>query len=173
MAENKVLEINYGTVAVEPLTLSDAKAYARIDTTADDTVITSMIKAARHMLEVYTNVGFARREVVAVIDNSNGNSELPLGIHGDIVSVVNEAGDSVTIATKGNQYITLISPMSDYLVITYEAGYETLPEVFLNALKAQVAWMYEHRGDVLERELCPQAKAYLAPYRRVFNEFFL
>jgi uncharacterized phiE125 gp8 family phage protein len=39
--------------AVEPVTLSEAKAHMRVDTSDDDTYITSLIKAAREWCEEY------------------------------------------------------------------------------------------------------------------------
>jgi len=40
--------------AVEPLTLAEAKLYLRVDTTAENSLITGMIVSARQMVETYT-----------------------------------------------------------------------------------------------------------------------
>jgi uncharacterized phiE125 gp8 family phage protein len=41
--------------AVEPVALADVKQHARIDSSADDTLVTSLITAARQWVEQYTN----------------------------------------------------------------------------------------------------------------------
>lgn len=44
--------------AAEPVTLDDAKAQARVDTTVDDALITSLVSAARAWCEQYTGRAF-------------------------------------------------------------------------------------------------------------------
>lgn len=44
--------------AVEPVSLSDAKAQARIESTADDSLVTALITAARQWAEQYTARAF-------------------------------------------------------------------------------------------------------------------
>ncbi len=36
---------------------------------------------------------------------------------------------------------------ADDIIVTYDAGYETLPENFRTAILDQIAWMYSNRGD--------------------------
>jgi uncharacterized phiE125 gp8 family phage protein len=43
----------------EPITLAEAKTFLRVDTTADDTLISSLISAAREYAEQYTQATFA------------------------------------------------------------------------------------------------------------------
>lgn len=52
----------------EPLTLSDAKAYARVDITDDDALITALIAAARRRVEKETGLALMTQSWVAVLD---------------------------------------------------------------------------------------------------------
>ena len=54
--------------AVEPVLLADAKAQARIDATADDTLVTSLIMGARQWAEKYTGRAFVTQTWQAAID---------------------------------------------------------------------------------------------------------
>ena len=54
--------------ASEPVTLSDAKAYCRVDVTDDDALITSLIGAARRYVERETGLALMTQTWTAVID---------------------------------------------------------------------------------------------------------
>ncbi|MDJ0449241.1 head-tail connector protein [Methylocystis sp. JR02] len=54
--------------ASEPVTLADAKAYCRVDLAEDDTLITSLIKAARRHVEKETGLALLTQSWQAVYD---------------------------------------------------------------------------------------------------------
>lgn len=54
--------------ATEPVTASECKAWAHIDTTADDTVIGQMLIAAREWAEQYTNRAFITQSITSKLD---------------------------------------------------------------------------------------------------------
>ncbi|WP_159728378.1 head-tail connector protein [Methylosinus sp. Ce-a6] len=54
--------------ASEPLTLADAKAYARVDLADDDALITALIAAARRRAEKETGLALLTQSWVAVLD---------------------------------------------------------------------------------------------------------
>jgi hypothetical protein len=54
--------------ASEPLTLADAKAYARVDLSDDDAPITALIAAARRRVEKETGLALLTQSWVAVLD---------------------------------------------------------------------------------------------------------
>lgn len=58
------------------VTLSEVKSHLKVDTTADDTLITNLISAAQASCEEYTNRLFIRTTLVQYSDNWNGISEL-------------------------------------------------------------------------------------------------
>lgn len=54
--------------ASEPLSLSDAKAFCRVDISDDDTLVTSLIKSARRRVEKDTGLAILTQTFVAVLD---------------------------------------------------------------------------------------------------------
>ena len=54
--------------AAEPVTLAEAKAWLRIDGTAEDTIITSLISEAREIAETYTRRAFITRTLKLTLD---------------------------------------------------------------------------------------------------------
>lgn len=54
--------------ATEPMTLTEAKSYLKVDGTADDTLITSLIKQAREWCEDYQGKRFITQTLELVLD---------------------------------------------------------------------------------------------------------
>ena len=52
----------------EPITLAEAKLYLRVDTTADDALITALITAARETVERYTSRALVTQTITQVLD---------------------------------------------------------------------------------------------------------
>lgn len=170
MRMNRVLDVSLEDVFIddEPVTLTEIKDYARIDTDADDGVLEAIIAAARSLCEKWTNISFIQRPAIVSLNNSLGGIYLPYGPVSDITEIVNEddtAFDTDSYEVRGTKFKQLITPVADYVKITYLAGYETLPEELKTAIKAQAAWMYEHRNEGTE-VIAPVAKIYLLPYKR-------
>lgn len=167
---NAVLDVQFDeTGSVEPCTSAEAKAFAKIDTTADDTLITELIKSARMFCEAYTNISFVEREVTVILNNSNGNMYLPYGpVLAAVTSIVDVNGTAFTNPEiKGNDFKYIKEPVADYIQLVYDAGYETLPTVLKTAVLNQFTYMYDNRGSELETGMSPVAKMLLKPYRRV------
>lgn len=97
--------------AQEPITATEAKEFARIDTTVEDLVIEGLIKAARIHAEAYTRRQFVTATWNAWLDGWPGKNyiELPLGRLQSVVSVVYTDSDAVAA--------TLV-PNTEYLVDT-------------------------------------------------------
>lgn len=58
--------------AVEPVLLADAKLWGKIDTTADDAIVTSLITAARDYAEDYTGRAFITQSYRLTLDRFPG-----------------------------------------------------------------------------------------------------
>ena len=52
-----------------PVTLAEAKLYMKIDTTAEDAIIESLIEMATDICEIYTGRWFIERSATAHVDN--------------------------------------------------------------------------------------------------------
>lgn len=154
----------------EPITLAEAKAWIKVDTaiTADDVLVTELIKSARQQVEGFLGISLIARTVTGVLNNSAGNIELPYGPLVSFTSLTDE--DGTTIAAddyelRGIGFKNLKKPCYDYMTAVYTTGYTTVPENFKTAVKEQVAWLYDNRGEA--KELSEIVLHTLKPYRRV------
>ena len=168
---NSILDIQFNNgEVVEPVLLTEAKDFCRIDIGTDDTLITAIITAARMQCEAYTGLGFIEREVTAIVNNENGGIYLPYGPIIDITSVVNSEGDTLVLDTDyttfGNEFKRILTPKETDLTIVYTAGYAALPEVMKIGLLNAIYYMYDNRAQAAE-DIGPIAKMILNPFRRV------
>ena len=88
---NSILDIDITTWPnTEPVSLSEAKDFCRIDIGTDDNIILALITAARQQCEAYTNIAFAEYEMTVVLNNENGETLLPYGPLITILQVTDE-----------------------------------------------------------------------------------
>lgn len=175
----------------EPVTLLEQKAFSRIDAdySADDNDIQLMITAARQRLELYLNVGFVKREVKVLF---NGSSvKLPLYPNGDISSVT-DGTDPIpadkyhvggiglkTIVTGGafdwhgdwfytrcgEVEFTPIGRQDNTIYnVTYDAGYEILPQALKMAMMAECDYMIKLLGQPILEQISPNAMSLSQQY---------
>lgn len=150
---------------VEPLTLNDAKAFLRVETTADNSLIEALITAARHSAERYTNRAFISQpwKVSFPMSECGGWNQIQKSpISGTPVAKIwnpeTEVFDTDTDAVyipgpgftiiKYSQGVEQPTDVPFGIEVTFTAGYSTLPPALLQALKMHVAYLYENRGDV-------------------------
>ena len=168
---NSVLDVQFQDgVITEPVTLTDAKNFCKIDISTDDDLINVLITAARQMCEAYTGVGFVEHSAVAVLNNSNGDIYIPYGPLVAINSVENEQGTVLILDTNytigGNEFKRLKTPLQNNITIDYTTGYTTLPEALKTALLNQVYYLYDNRSVGVD-DISPIAKIILNLYKRV------
>jgi len=168
---NSVLDIQFDDENIlEPVTLTEAKNFCKIDISTDDDLINVLITAARQMCEAYTGVGFVEHNAVAVLNNSNGDIYIPYGPMIAINSVVNDQGTTLVLDTDytigGNEFKRLRTPHENNITIDYTTGYTTLPEALKTALLNQVYYLYDNRA-VGTDDISPIAKIILNLYKRV------
>lgn len=155
MSYNALIGVEVVTdVTVEPVTLDEVKRHLNLifDTddsftfTDDDTYLTELIPECREALEKITGLSFAPKTLKATIQNSVGGAELPYGPVTSEVDYLDEDGEVPEITMRGAR----ITTCSDYLVATYDAGYEVLPKALKRALLEEIAWRYNHRGEEVD-----------------------
>lgn len=168
----------------EPVSVTDFKNYAKIDTGAlDDTIIADLITTAREQCEDYTGVSIVGRSVTATLNNSNGGSYLPYCPFISLTSIVDCDGNAIDtgnyrLSNKFNNvgyFPQLLWPCDRQVTLVYTAGYGVPPVKFITAIKQQTFFLYENRGDnpLIYRgvesaiTLSPQALATLQRLRRV------
>jgi len=147
---------------VEPVSRTDVKNWLRIDYTTDDSLIDSLVNAARVHIEKLTGRSLVNKKIRANIELSGfvpnvWMIDLP---YSPLICV-----DEVKIKEGINDYDTL-TVNDDYEVIggklwmynrgifnvTYQAGYGTIPQDLKNDILTLVSWMYENRGKKMNAD---------------------
>ena len=168
---NSVLDVQFqdGVIA-EPVTLTEAKNFCKIDISTDDDLINVLITAARQMCEAYTGVGFIQHSAVAVLNNSNGDIYIPYGPMIAINSVEDNNGRVLVLdmdyTLGGNEFKRLRTPHANNITIDYITGYTVLPDVLKTAVLNQVYYLYDNRA-VATDDISPIAKIILNLFKRV------
>jgi len=172
----------------EPWTLSDVKNYLKVDTSADDTLITTLISAARQAAESYLNMALITQTVTEKLDRLNSPT-LYLSVS-PVISVSNfQYADSQNttqtfVSTNyvvdtfsnparlslayGKTWPTLYGNIND-VTITYTAGFGTeasgVPTQIRQAMLMMIADSYDNREDYVKK--MPTASQYLLDQYRV------
>jgi len=179
--------------SVEPVTLEDIKAHARIEHNEDDVLITALLAAARQWCEHYTRRAFISQQWDLALSKVPSSREVLLP-RGPLLSITQvqmfDDRDNVSLWSSDLYYAdTVASPgqlvlrkdaswpspsrCHNGLVITYEAGYgatgEDVPTPIKLAIKQLVLHWYEYRGDAVSTTMTNKApltiEALLDPYR--------
>lgn len=99
--------------STEPLTLTEAKSYLRVETTADDAVITSLITAARQWAEQFTGRVFITQTWRLWLDQwPCGNTQWWDGMREAAVSALASKND-VALPKAGVQSVSSITLFAD------------------------------------------------------------
>lgn len=155
--------------AEEPITLSEAKAYARIDFSDDDTLIAGFIVAARQQCETITRRALITQTWDLILGEfPEREIEIPLPPLQSVTSItyLDDSGVSQTLATSVYKVdtanlpgrITLKSGQSwpstydesAAVTIRFVAGYgnaAAVPDGIKSWLKLRTSTMYEHREE--------------------------
>jgi uncharacterized phiE125 gp8 family phage protein len=169
--------------AIEPISLTEAKEYARIDSTFEDTLISSLIKVARLHCEAFTGKAIIRKTITIESFTFPYQWQLPYGPLSsatDITKVVNidQNGTETPLNYQVNvglfPKIAITSgPQSFKFKMVYTAGFTNVPEDIKLAVKMMVNTMYERREDFSDLQAIPSpigVKALLMPYK-TYNWF--
>lgn len=168
---NSILDLKLeDTNTTEPISLEDMKLWLRLDIEDDDDLVTALIKTARVQIEGYLNRSLVLKNVKAILNNSLGSIYLPycpiISAIEDIV-IKDKSGNDITNAEiLGLEFPYIALPAIDYIYVEYSTGYAQQPDWAIAAIKQQVSWLYENRGDETKiGQLSPMALATLKQYR--------
>lgn len=163
----------------EPLSLAQAKLYLRVDHSADDTLISDLITAARGGAETWLRRSLMTQSwKLAYDDYIPEMVMLPMGPVNDITSISAIDRDGTTSVVDDALYylnaakdtLVLDSDVFSHRVeIVYSAGYgdaSDVPPAITQGLLAHIAAMYDARGEA-ETDLPTQAIRLYAPFRMV------
>ena len=176
--------------ASEPITLSEAKNFLRVDHSDDDTLISALITASRQMCEEYTRRILVTTTIDEYFDKFPMNrwenlSNLIYLSRGPVASItsvkyVDEIGSEVTITT--DQYIidTISEPariqstagwfaaagVVNQVIVRYIVGTDvsSIPKPLIQGMMLVISDLYDQRNDRVKA--LPTASEYLwNPYR--------
>lgn len=153
------MQIKYSGIIVEPITLSEAKSWLKMDgITADDTLITSLITQIRELAEEVSG----RALVVKTIeyfeddyDEIKAGVLLPFPNHNEILEVKVNDVDTYYVKTGLSQFKLHLGVVTSSLSqgINLYVKYTTLaycPAGLKLAMMKEIAQAYEKRGSTSE-----------------------
>jgi uncharacterized phiE125 gp8 family phage protein len=144
----------------EPVTLAEAKSYARVTTNAEDALIEIMISSAREAVEVATGLSLIQKEIVVFFNNVSGNFPIPFGpVNINTFQLYDMGQDGLEIESPdydliGGIHPTLGFPRYANLKATYFAGSTTIPKDLKLAILDQISYDYENRGLDSDSGIC-------------------
>ena len=164
------LQVN--TLATASLfTTAEAKDFLKVDTTADDTLIDNLIKAATQSCEIYTNRYFLdtlvtqyadkwvdienlyKSPVSAITHIKYYDSDDSLQTLAGTVYLLDEVSQPARIGLKPNQSYPNIANRINAVAVQYTVGYGTastdVPEGIRQAVLMTIANWYENRQTVI------------------------
>ena len=168
---------------VEPVTLAEAKEYARIDGSTEDTLITSLIKMARLHCESFTGKSLIPKTVTVTSFTYPYQFQMPYGpllAENNVTKCVTL--DQNAVETTLNYQINaglypklfIIGGAQSYkFKLVYTAGFTTVPDDIKLAIKMMVNTLYERREDFSDLQAIESplgVKALLMPYK-TYNWF--
>ncbi len=174
----------------EPVTLSEVKAQCRVDTTDEDTLLTSLIAAARQMCEQQLQRALITQTWKMTLDAfPDWDIDLPYPTLQSVTSVKYYDSSNVqqTMVANTDYFIDTagqpgrVLPVTDWpttyerpdaVEIIYVAGYANaaaVPQAIKQWLLVQIAAMFDNRSGVPGRDAqvksLPFVDALLDPYR--------
>tara|TARA_R100000781_G_scaffold81963_1_gene50526 strand:+ start:488 stop:1069 length:582 start_codon:yes stop_codon:yes gene_type:complete len=167
---HRSLKVN--TLATNPLfSTADAKDFLKVDTTADDTLIDNLIKAATQSCEIYTNRYFLdtlvtqyadkwvdienlyKSPVSAITHIKYYDSDDSLQTLAGTVYLLDEVSQPARIGLKPNQSYPNIANRINAIEVKYTVGYGTaassVPEAIRQAVLITIGNWYENRQTVI------------------------
>jgi uncharacterized phiE125 gp8 family phage protein len=134
-------------LVTEPVTLQEAKDYLRISNNYEDALISELITSARERLEGFTNRAFGEKEYKVRFEYVDGWVELPYSPIIDVLSVENDAGDTLDYEIKGLEVKELFCSADNGVIVNYTCGYVNLPKALKEAILKEVSTSYENREN--------------------------
>ena len=178
--------------AVEPVTLAEAKAWARIDTSDDDALVSALITAARQRVEAHTRRALIDQTWRQVLDAWPEETfiRFPLAPFRSLTAmrVYDSSGTPQTVSPAlytlvnvpdcARVYFAAPAPTPGRpiggieidMVVGYGASAANVPEPPRKAILRLVAQLYENRGDEASTgpgTMPAHVLAMLYPYRRM------
>lgn len=181
-----VSTVESGTNAsTDILSTADAKAWMKVDTSADDSLIADLVAEVIDIVEDTYSFQLIEKTVTATYEMYGKRVDLPLFPVQSIstVKTITNDGTETTLTAGDDFYVqgdTLIfNTLYDYsepfqrlrLEVVYTAGFDPIPNGIILGLKKAVLSSYEDRQDLVEgsvNELPNGSKAHFKRYAKLF-----
>ena len=167
----------------EPVTLAEAKEYARIDGFTEDALITSLITMARTHCESFIGKCIVLKTVTITSFSFPYEFQMPYGPLTHVLNItkfvtLDQNGVETPLQYRVNTglypKISILGGAQNYkFKLVYTAGFASVPEEIKLAIKMMVNTLYERREDFSDLNAIPSplgVKALLMPYK-TYNWF--
>lgn len=155
-------------IVTELVTVDDAKLWLKITFSEDDSIIASLIKAARLYLENLTNFALGVKTMEIIVDLIYTESYY---LPSPLISILTFTrwNGSAFVANTGYYLFrnSLAIDDSGRYKITFTCGYSVLPADFKTDILKLVAWNYQNRGLDFSNE-----NTSLVDFPKLASEFY-
>ena len=166
--------------SAEPLSVSEVKDYLKVDTSADDTLIGTLITAAREWVERHCSLALLPQTVLQVWDGLNDNMQLAVSPLRSVSAITyrDTSGTEQTLSASVYDVDSISTPArinraygqtwpavhttTDAASAVFTAGYDAasaVPASIKTAMLLTIADMYDNRTDYVKR--LPTAAEYI------------
>ena len=165
------IKIN-STTGNELLTAQNVKDYVRIDTSADDNIISAMITQARIWCENYISRDIVPKNRTYYIDATNGIFDLPFGPIASVeeITIDGTASTDYEILGLDNETIELDGGSAERVKITYiTTGIDDA--LIKQSMLQLISTYYDNRSDFVAgniSEIPTTTKQILTSYKSMF-----
>lgn len=165
------IKIN-STTGNELLTAQNVKDYVRIDTSADDNIISAMITQARIWCENYISRDIVPKNRTYYIDTTNGIFDLPFGPIASVeeITIDGTASTDYEILGLDNETIELDGGSAERVKITYiTTGIDDA--LIKQSMLQLISTYYDNRSDFVTgniSEIPTTTKQILTSYKSMF-----
>ena len=145
-----------GDAVVEPVSLTDAKNWMRIDYSDDDTLIRNLLQSSRVHIEKLCGLSLVNKQIVANIELTGTHPgvwmvDLPYGPLVCINSIKWKTGmNTWDTLTKNEDYEIIGGKLwlyyGGFYEIDYDCGFSNLPSDLAADILTLTTWQYENRG---------------------------
>ena len=150
--------------STDVLSTADAKAWMRVDTSADDSLIADLVAESIDFVEEQYGFQLIEKTVTVEYEYYGKEVQLPLYPVQSVTSIkaIDQDGTETTLTVNEDYYLTgdtlIIDSVYGWevpddrvrLKVVYVAGYTSIPSGITLGLKKLVASNYEDRQDVVE-----------------------
>ena len=138
------MDLNVVTdIATIPITLAEVKDHLNIDFNSADNKLRNLLESAFREVELFTQKALKAKTVIQSYTEINGTIELAFTPVQSIVSVTDSDLVTITDYTSSFDNTKISAYSASGIVITYTAGYSTLPSDLKNAILDIIAVDYD------------------------------